>query len=423
MRNYVDPSVKLIDNSDPDSWYYTWIKSRRAILRDKDGNKIPLDTMDQLSQLPEEYYVGNELVKDSEYRERVKYLNLQFNDFPHYIFEIEGSCLFRDLLFNINKSDSWSESNRFLFSILPDDALYDEANYKISSEYKDIPEWEDQFTTYMNRIKSHPVTDENRIEMPYSISSFFWVGMNKKTLINTLSLLKMKMPYFYEIYGRKMLEVAGMTEKELVPYIDAGLSQYFIPEDESWIENNVTEASNFYIVNLNMGLILFSQFLRQNDTIIAGFFNELAHTDVEQFSHRVFKGNTPIKVTYVAHKDKLLRTIQNRSCNFAQHSGNDICSWTHFIQLFYPKLVKNTKDFKKMLPCIWNEDGSFKQCKFHDDVKFRKEGLEKRNTICPLIDLSLELAEIKHNRDKNIISEWYLKLTKELIDQKVNSGV
>ena len=139
-------------------------------------------------------------------------MNLQFNNMPQYIFEIEGSCLFRDLLFNINKTSMWAESNRYLFSILPDSEIFNEEHYHISSEYKGIKEWEEQFDSYMNKIKEDPITDNNRPEMPYSISSFFWWGCNYKTLINLLSMLKLKMPFFYNVYGKRLMNQAEISE-------------------------------------------------------------------------------------------------------------------------------------------------------------------------------------------------------------------
>lgn len=401
---FVDRSIRLLDCIPQDIAYKLWLRSRYNIIHDEDGDKLEYSDLED----EDSFYVGNELVDRESYKERIDRMNLQYNNFPQYVFQITGSCLFRDFLFNMNKFSAWAESNRFIFSTLDEDQIYNPDNYPISYEYKDNKDYEDQFKIYMDKIKSDPITDHNRVEMPYSLSSTFWIGLNYKSLLNIVSFMKLHIPEFYEWYGKDMIDRAEISEDKLLPYVDAGITQY-INDQDSWTPE-VKKFNDYYFINIEMGLILFSQFLRQSDTIISGFYNQLINGGVK----KVFKGNTPIRVTFIAHKDKLLRTIQNRTCNFAQNSGEDICSWTHFIKPFVQEMIKSTDDFRKLLPCKFNTDGSFCSCKFHDDVKFRSEGIEKRNTICPLIDQDLELAKIKHARDNNILSQWYLKLTEEL---------
>lgn len=441
MRKYVNPEVRLIDGTTSDLSFYTWLKSRRHVIKLEDGTKvsdviiqddeikfiygdlecveiIPKSEYDNM-QLPEPYYiyqfyVDKELVEVGEYRKRiVDSMNLQYNNFPQYIFEIQGSALFRDFLYNVNWSGQWAESNRFLFSILPDDAVLKEENYKISSEYKDIPEWENQFQRYIDKIHETQITDENRTEMPYSISSFFWWGCNYKTLINVLSAMKVDFPFFYEVYGKLIIKELGIDESVIKGKIDHSLAQYYRCKD--WKEG-VVKNSGFYIINTEMSYIILSQFLRQSPSIISGLYSDLKHKDTEEFSHKVFKGDTICRITFVSHESKLLSTVSKRSCNFAANSGDGPGSWSGFLNRFLDS-VDSLDDFRDLLPCSFDDNGLLKFCPLWDDIKFRNSGTESRNCVCPLTTCSMTDADKKCERDKNRLSELFRELTKDLIDK------
>ena len=410
---YVRPSVKLLDQSIPELGYFTWLKSRQWVITDLNGNKFMVDFLpdsDWMNKIPNEFLVGTELVGKFEYLNRVNKMNLQFNNMETQIYEITGSCLFRDILFNINKISAWAQSNRFLFSILGDDAVYNEDNYAVSAEYEGIPEWEDQFKKYMEAIKLDKVVDHNRLEMPYSISSTFWIGINKKTLLDLLSFLRKYAPFFYDVYGLQFT-VPGLTQIPIEP--SSAITQYLLKNPEKFKEMSMN-IQGTQIVNSKMGLILYSQFIRQADTRVCGLFNEIIHTDIGKFIHKVFKGGTIINIHYVADIDKALSTVKTRLCAFAMSSGDDPCSWSYFLNNFLPKDLSPEK-FMNMLPCKF--DGcKLIDCKFRDDIKFRNEGKEVSNCPCPIFTGSLEHAEFKKARDNNRIGNAYYELTKFLRD-------
>lgn len=417
MRNYIDPSIEYLrfnggDGIIPysDTWYEIWLESRSAILRKSDGSKF--DSIEEAMNA-ESIIVGDELVNTSEYRKRIAGMSLQYMNFPVFIFKIHGSCIFRDLLFNINKLAMWAESNRFLFSILDENAVYDESNYPISSEYKGIPEWEEQFDKYMEAIRKDKVVDHNRIEMPYSISSKFWISINAKTLIDLISFMKRLTPFFYNIYGRKMEEVLmrNIPGVSIPDKPSAAIYQYII---DSWSDEGSHKIDDTYIINSRMGLILYSQFIRQSDTCISGLYNILIHNDPDKFSHKVFKGGTIFKIHYVANKYKVMSTVSTRLCSFAMSSGDDPCSWSYFLNNFLPDDVTN-EYLMGILPCKFKYNKLVK-CKFHDDIKFRNEGKELSNCPCPLVSLSMKDAEVKRNRDNNKIGDAFYNLTEYLIN-------
>jgi len=415
---YKDPVVKLIDTTKSDLGFLMWLKSRQWVISDTRGNRfmVAFNILSKdITYVPKNFYVGDELVDRDKYYERILSMNLQYMNFYQYVFEIQGSCLFRDLLFNVNKVSQWAQSNRFLFSILDKDQVYNSANYFVSSEYKDIPEWEEQFEIYMDKIKNDPIVDHNRVEMPYSISSTFWISINHKTLLDLLSFLKNQAPFFYKVYGKQFLSKIGAPEDEIPANPSAAITQYIMKNWDNW-SPSIDLKQGTYNINIDLGLILYSQFIRQADTKISGYYNELIHDDPEEFKHKVFKGGTVIKVNYVADEDKVKSTVKTRLCAFAMSSGSedDPCSWNHFISKFIPKDISNYY-FSELLPCTF-EDGKLVKCKFYDDVKFRNEGKEISNCPCPLVTLSVKHAQEKKDRDNNVIGDAYYNLTQYLIN-------
>lgn len=412
MRTYIEPNIKVIDGVHTDIAFYAWLKSREFILKSSEG--VPVEIInDDVNNLPEEIIVGKEKVKVPEYQKRIINMNLQYNNLPYYVFEIDGSCLFRDLLFNINKTGAWAVSNRFHYSVLDSKQVLDESNYCISGEYKGIPEWESQFDNYMAKIKSTQVTDENRVEMPYSISSKFWWGANYKTIISLVSMLKLKMPFFYEIYGKKFLKVLRISESELKPFIDSSLQQYF--RSDTWESGYIQKIRDIYVMDIEISYVILSQFLRQGDVIISGLYNDLSHEDPEEFKHKVFKGDTVCNINYTAHKSRVLMTVSKRCCNFAANSGDGPGSWAHFLNIFL-KSVNSPDELRSILPCKFGKDGLLKECPLWDDVKFRNEGLESRNCVCPLTTCNLQDAVAKRDRDKNKLGNLFYDLTNEMIE-------
>lgn len=405
MKRYIEPNATLISNTVDKIGFYLWLESRKEII----SIKIPELSDTWFDELPEEFKVGGEVINKNVYYDRVDKLNLQYNNFDSLVYRIEGSCLFRDILFNLNKVGQWAVSNRFLFSIIPLSDVPNEENYPISAEYKGIPEWEAQFDKYIETIKSDPIVDNNRMEMPYSISSSFWVIINKRTLVEIMSYLKYNAPFFYEVYGKFFdVKIPGnLQSPSILQYRHSE-----VPQVES--TNQIGDIS---IVTSKMGLILYSQFIRQTDSIIKGLYNIIEHKDANAFSHEVFKGNTEFMITYVADKLKLNKTVSNRLCAFAMSSKTDPSSWSYFINKFLPDGLTPI-EFSKLLPCSYSYErgkACLTHCKFHDDIKFRNEGKEVSNIPCPLAVNSMKVAELKKARDNNKIGDYYYELTQNLI--------
>jgi len=440
MKRYIDPSVNIIssnrdmyheysnDKTNFGIGYDLWLKSRRSIV--SRGNTG--------------LTVGNETIEDeTEYVNRIRKMNLQYMNNEVYTLEFQGSVLFRDILFTLNKCGCWAESLRFVNSTLNG---FNEGNYPISSEYKDIPEWEEQFNKYMLKCIETMITDENRVEMPYSVTSKYWVTMNWKTLITFLSMLKLKMPFFYNIYG-KLIEDDFENKYDIrltdyyVEYIDSSIAQYFRKDNsiiegadfespEPLIRESYNTLGDTVILNKNIGLLLFSQFLRQQDSTMKGFYDLLVHTDIEEFKHKVFKATTNVPCTYIADESRFLRTIQNRMCWFSMSGANlehPNLSWSAILDIML-KNMTNEQKFN-LMPCgtIKLKDKNGKEhvcvnCKYYDDVKFRKEGVELRNLPCGILYMNSDYIHKRMSQDGNtIISQTYLDYYNKLNEDGIKS--
>jgi nucleoside 2-deoxyribosyltransferase len=410
---YVDPEVHLLNQLNaPHVGFFLWMKSRQWVVTELGPGTtsnfmtlfdVPYDGW--LDNVPEKFYVGKELVEKSEYLNRIEKMNLQYNNMDYYVFEIQGSCLFRDFLFNVSKIAEWAQSNRFLFSILDDKERYNEDCYWVSSEYKGKIKWETQFKIYMNAIKNDPIVDHNRLEMPYSISSLFWIGVNKKTLMDIISYMKKYIPFFYYTYGIKFEnEIPGLSE--MIPSNpSATMYQYLMSySDYTNFTEGTTKSRGTYLIDTKMGMILYSQFIRQADTIISGFYNLLNKSDPVN-GNVVIKGGTILNVHYVASEAKVKSTVSTRLCAFAMSSGDGPCSWSYFINNFISN-IDNPRDFMKLLPCRFHHN-QLADCKFKDDIKFRYDGTEKSNIPCPIFTGSIADASKKRSRDKNKIGNLY----------------
>jgi len=400
--HYKNPLVKIIDSTDPLIGYNIWKASKNSVVKSVSGGVL----------------IGDEFTKEMDYYKDIMKMNMQYNNIPYFVLEIDGSLLFRDILYNINKTSQWATSLRLTHSVLD---KKDINNYVVCKDYEGIKEWEDAFDSYYSAIQNEDDTDKNRITMPYSLMSKYWLGANFKTLINLLNMLRIKMPMLYTIYGKLIenelnsrleIKVQELYSSEL----DSGINKYFSPIGD--FKEDCTKVGDYYYIRQNMSLILYSQFIRQADTDVTGLWSELVHSNTEEFKHKVFTGDTLLKVTYLAHKDRLYKTIKNRVCWFSQSNGSedDPHYWSKFLNAFIGGI--STDEFKQLLPCKFS-NGKLIDCKYKEDVKFRDKGLQKGYIPCSILNHSQEYADARYNDCPNKLNKLYKDLTTDLVSGKV----
>jgi len=424
MSKYIQPSVKILHNTPTNLGYELWCESRETITKYNSDGSFWLGTEliipDNNDHIDRDHYKqlfettirksdkdSFKVRTQSNYFDRISKMSLQYNNFPYFVFEVNGSILFRDVLYNINKASQWAVSLRFVHSVFTD---FDPQNYKVSAEYEGVDIWEDQLEVFLKGVQDDMTTDNNRLKMPCSIHSKYWVGMNLKTLLGFIPMLKNEMPFFYEVYG-KLFEDALM---EYYPNIknyysernDPSIYQYFSRDED--FKEGYQEVDDLVIFKMRMGPLLFSQFIRQSDVIVKGFYNELKHSDPNDFlTNKLFSSQTPYNITLICDKAKWNENIKKRSCWFSMSGKNDINSWSRVLDVVLKDI--NLDQFKELLPCIW-EGNKCTTCPFFDDVKFRIEGLEVKNLPCGLCTNDLEVTKKRHLNDQTILSENYVLL-------------
>lgn len=350
-----------------------------------------------------------ELEVEENHEDKVLSMGLQYINFPTFTFEIIGSVMFRDILFTINKAAQWATSLRFKNSTFK---VFNSENYPVSSEYRGSEPWERQFDTYMDKIVETSVTDVNRLEMPYSVSSKFWVQMNFKTLIAFLTMLKKRMPFYYQTYGPLFEDCFTSIDltKYYTPYIDASMEQYFYQDECLWTTtedvSEMQQIGDTIILHKTIGLLLYSQFIRQQDSQVKGLFSLLRHSDVDNFKNVVQYSGTPVNVWFVSDKSRVMRTIANRTCAFSMSGGSGINSWSSILDLWIKDM--NLEDFEKLIPC--NIKNNCITCKFWEVMKYRFTGQEMRSDICGLACMNRKYLEDRAEKDKTELTKKYLEL-------------
>jgi nucleoside 2-deoxyribosyltransferase len=410
---YIDPAVQLNYETDPLSGFDIWLQSKRSVVK----------TSDELVT------IGTRTISIHDYFDEIMDMNMQYNNIPYFVFEVTGSILFRDILYNINKTSQWAESLRLKHSVINQ---HDPSNFKISSEYKGIEEWDKAFDEYFEAVQSESRVDKNRVTMPFSLSSTYWIGMNLKTLISFLSMLKYRMPFFYMKYGILFERVINDEFRLRSPFLDDfDITKYYSPELDSGFQKyfNVTETrdqciqmGDYVYLTQKMGMVLYSQFIRQADTDIAGLYDVISHTDINEFKHKVFTGSSTFYVRYVAHMDRVKKTIGDRICWISQSDGDesDPRYWSKFINTFIHGI--GLEEFKKLLPCKFYKNKVI-GCKFAKDIEFRDQKLQKGYIPCGIKNHSKEYCKQRLELCNNNLNNMYSKVVNSIDSECFNYNV
>ena len=387
ILSYKDPKVTLLNKPDILEGFQLWLKSREAII-EYDGDDI---------------IVGGQRDDLDAYTSKILKMNLQYNNFPFFIFEIQGSLLSRDVFFNCTEISQWATSTRFFHS-LSNEINYDA--FSISSEYKGKSE--DQMLTFLKLMKSESNPDKARLEMPYSLSTRYWIGLNLKTLVSFLGLLKIKLPFFYETYGKLILDQVPEVEELIPNFVDDIYWKYFNPDNSP--KDSKSIVNDYIHLHTNMGMILYSQFLRQSSATTSGLYSYLSDD-----SEKIPVGKTRIPIYHTSHLKRFMRTVSNRTCAFSMSDDKSENSWYHILEPYLKDM--DLEEFKSILPCKYDKN-QLKFCKFREDIKFRNNKFEK-NLPCPMLACNVGIAEERYKNSDTSLNKLYLELTKTLEPSEV----
>jgi hypothetical protein len=76
--------------------------------------------------------------------------------------------------------------------------------------------------------------------------------------------------------------------------------------------------------------LVFAHFMAQCGVIVKGLYDVLKHSrdQITEFKNWVFSSQTKLRVTYIASKEKWMRTISNRTCWFSMSQRGSSLSAT-----------------------------------------------------------------------------------------------
>lgn len=395
---YKKISVELIESTSIEMGYKIWCETR--------GDAIGKD------YFTDSFRVGDRKVSYKDYFNEVINQNLQYNNFSFFIFKFNGSPLFRELLYTLNRTAQWSPSQRIILEDKEEDYRY---RFTISEEFKGIPEWEDAMRIYKEKALEDPNPDHNRQFMPFSVSLTYYCGITLKQLIGFLGLLRSEMKFFYQHYGLPIIKLFKdkflVNLEEFIPEkVDPEMLKYFNDQD-NFVES-VKRIDDFYSINIIVSALITSHFIRQTDIFARGWFTRLKNYE----SSDVIVGSSPIKISYLAHKERVKKTVSFRTCWFSVCNGDkdDINSWYKFLHLFLSE-VKTLDEFKGILPCTWSGNEMI-HCPFKQDMELRTGSTAKQVSNCPILTKSLKDAYQRDLECNNPLSKFFIELTKSNLE-------
>jgi len=356
------------------------------------------------------FYKDNDIIeaKDKEaYMKEVLTMNLSYNEFVYFEFEIVGSLLFRDFMFSFsNIIDRWAESTRFNGNLLhPSKEYIDPQTGKVMDELKNI--WNIYEVGRQKFEKGDITFDQFRLDMPYSAETIFWIGINLKNLSRMLSLMRKEFYPIYKVYAPQFFnEVEGLKEFFESYYDSTGVEDSMYQYFSDGVSDPYGGRINWENLG-NIGFILYSQLIRQSGTIFRGYFDLLRNIGLE--SHN-FTGKSIVKVECLQTEKRRLATAKIRSCWFSMSdasSGKDY-SWSKILESYF----KSTPDSElpELLPCS-PKDGCIGNCKFKQDLAFRNVNLESQHLPCAFLLEDYKLIEDRARENGNSVTiDFYRKV-------------
>ncbi|AMM44928.1 thymidylate synthetase [Bacillus phage SP-15] len=274
----------------------------------------------------------------------VEAMDLPLNGFAQYVFHVNSSLLFRDLMFTIRPLVVWAKSNRT--------TPINNKNMFCSGEYEGIYENEIQamFNEVYEEIESGVPQDFAKKKLPMAANTEFTMSIDDRTLIAFIKVLKLHNKDLYEIYGKKFLEAIGRDEdyvenRHMVDiYPKISLSQQEI-EAVGTTHEHLEQFIGVYSISNN----LMAQFIRQHfSTIKNGLYNKIEHKSVSDKEVALQRCDDETVVALYADRSSFRKVLSVRAQWFGQwdHKGND--SWSAILDPYVKDMTP--EEFMELLP-------------------------------------------------------------------------
>lgn len=344
---------------------------------------------------------------DEDFKRLMK-IDLPVKGMRSFILEIQGSILFRDLLYSIRPlTAAWAQSSR----ILP----WNQDTMFFSSEFDKIDDWhmkhmQDCMKKVYTGLKNGQSQDQIRQYAPMALSSRFVINIDQRTLFSFLRMLYLHNKFLYKTYAPLFYEAINVEEHEVLDMRSADIfDKYAIDDDEyKYVKDQdgwATKIADEFIGIYKMKAVLMAQFVRQTQAHIKNeLFNMIddGYTDdgaEASYLSELTLGSDVIVATYVNYK-AFVGTMKHRASWFAQFDREDNASWSSIVGPYVKDMTP--QEFVKFIG-VKNGDDPFKQ-----DLLARVYGLDV-NLPSPFLieDPSMidKRLETQHS-DSVIFQKW-----------------
>lgn len=406
------PSIKLVECFGPKAMKQAWVTSR-----------------------PTMNYESNPEVLERDLR-GIMNVDLPISGFYVFSLEIEGSILFRDLMFTLRPINPWAQSNRMI------KRTYDNTNFDVVSiMFEDDSKEFDKTLSYFEESRRYQVETEEKLDikkryLPLMTMTKWNTTVDYRSLMSFIKTLMEVDINLFRSYGIALLRatlVEVPTHKHFALLDDAGLEKAFekFPNRSIYeklalpnkyfestygeVERNgsqsFTGVSSFEL-STKIASTLGGQFIRQHFSSIRWeAWNILKKFGYSHFSRL----NCTWDSHYVAlgYVENLKQLVSRRTCWIAQIDWEDSNSWSSVLSDLVKKMTD--KEFVDTLPCR----GCARGCTISEETRFRlyknkpeffKGGvIVDENPPCPILieDPSMiELRESAYGSDSTIFDRW-----------------
>jgi hypothetical protein len=289
----------------------------------------------------------------------IEKMDIPVNGMSHYVFHINSSLLFRDLMLTLRPIVPWARSNRT--------TPMSNKNMFLSGEYKGLKDYALQvmMNSMYEDIKSGIPQDFAKKKLPMAANTEFTISVDDRTLVSFLKVLYLHNKDLYEAYGKLFLKAMEKEEDYLLSRHTVDIfDKLALSEAEVKAIGTTNEYLESFTGVYELSLNLASQFIRQHFAKIKnGLYNMIDQKPLLQLVYiRCFD---TIPVALYTDRATFRRTLSVRSCFFGQwdHAGSD--SWSNILDPYVKH--QTNEEFLKLLPC----EGVCTQCKIFEDMKPR----------------------------------------------------
>jgi len=351
---------------------------------------------------------------DEKIKEKVESMDLPLNGLASYVFHINSSIMFRDLIFTLRPAAMWAKSNRI--SNIDYDNMFISGEYDIDVRDRNIDI--EQLSEVIDSIANGEEQELAKKMLPMSCNTEFVISIDDRTLVAFLKTLMTHSIDVYNIYGKLFLSALGVDSSYIK---NRHCGDIFDKLSISKLEFDSVNKVEFALDSIasvhKVSSNLMAQFIRQHySTVKNQLFNIVKDTSIYDLYSTC---NEDIIVAMYANRKSFDRTISVRTCWFAQFDDDDNSSWSYILSPFI--IDKTPSEFASILPCR----GDGKNCKIREDMMAK---IELRDNLypCPILieDPALvKKRKLRYSSNSIVSKKWADMVISGEISNNVNNDL